>query len=132
MLQSMGSQRVGHERVTETINIICMLLIYNYKLIIILIPTENSIVGMCMCVLCVSVQVVILYKWYQAICIILQLAFFTQSYEMDVFPCGNFQYEHISRLPKSCLKGLYNLYFHQRDFSISPHPYLHLIFLNYT
>ena len=41
--------------VTETINIIFMLLTCNYKLIIILIPTESSVVGVSVCVLYTSV-----------------------------------------------------------------------------
>lgn len=85
-------------------------MLYNYKLI--LIPTENSVVGgVCVC----------LSMWLFYINgIRLQVLFFNllfslnhtawRSFHMEVFSMNIFSF---SRLPKSCLKGPYNLHFQQ-------------------
>ena len=104
---------------TETINIIFMLLTCNYKLIIILYPQKVVWLG-CLCVFYIHLSKWLFYiNGTRLYVLFFSLLFVTQSYDMEVFPCGNFQYEHISRLPKGYLKELYNLYFQRRGFSIS-------------
>ena len=106
--------------VTETINIIFMLLIYNYKLIIMLTPTESSVVLGCLCVFYIYLSKWLFYiNGTRLYVLFFSLLFVTQSYDMEVSPCGSFQYEHISRSPKGCWKELYNLYFQQRGFPLS-------------
>ena len=88
---------------TETINIIFMLLIYNYKLIIILTPTESSVVLGCLCVFYIYLSKWLFYiNGTRLYVLFFSLLFVTQSYDMEVSPCGSFQYEHISRSPKGC------------------------------
>ena len=105
--------------VTETINIIFMLLTCNYKLIIILYPQKVVWLG-CLCVFYIHLSKWLFYiNGTRLYVLFFSLLFVTQSYDMEVFPCGSFQYEHITRSPKGCLKELYNLYFQRRGFSIS-------------